>query len=80
MYKLTWITEIDKNNIPHKILTGFDGKYKFFQDRHTNRIRWALRIWPDDGLGLGNHGAEYSLFEAALAAERHCKLREEIGQ
>jgi hypothetical protein len=50
-----------------------DGLHKYWKDEA--RIRWALRAWPDDGLGVRGHGAAASLEEAQADALACHKIR-----
>ncbi len=56
-------------------VTMAEGRYRFFRCTWTSRIRWALVNYPDDGLGISNHGATNTLTEAAIAAYHNRELR-----
>lgn len=49
------------------------GLYILWKDMFSNRWRWALREWPDDDLGIPNHGAAPSV----VAAVTRCRINDE---
>ena len=60
----------------HTILT--DGPHVFFPCSWSPRIRWALRSFPDDGVGLRTHGAAWTLEEAVRDANRVLNARKAV--
>lgn len=59
------------------ILTCLDGKYVLWR-RERGRYRWALREWPDDGLGIRTHGAGEDLVDAVQQCHENHRLRKEV--
>lgn len=61
-----------------QILTCLDGKYQIWKDERDphdpKRWRWALREWPDDGLGISHYGAGRDLEAAVRACIEHDNL------
>ena len=43
------------------------------------RVRWALRDWPDDGVGRRTHGAALSLSGAVVDAWQEREQESEAG-
>jgi hypothetical protein len=54
------------------------GRYKIWGSRGDARIRWAEIAWPDDGVGICNHGAGRTLVAAVVGCFRHKCLREAL--
>jgi tripeptide aminopeptidase len=54
------------------------GQYLLWPDRYARRWRWALRSWPDDDLGMSNHGASNTLQGAIKKCRDHLKARAEF--
>jgi len=64
--------EIDDEG--HTVLT--DGRHVFFACTWTERVRWALRDYPDDGLGIRTHGAAKTLELAVQDARAMKEIRD----
>ena len=60
--------------------TCMDGQYRLWPDRTpgSGKWRWALKDWPDDGLGIQSHGSAASIEEAARACAENLRLRESV--
>jgi len=56
----------------------YEGRYRIWHDGHT--YRWSLISWPDDGIGVPNHGGSPSKLGAMAACRKHRKLREDIEE
>jgi hypothetical protein len=54
------------------------GMYVLWQDRLNKRWRWALRNWPDDNLGISNHGAADSPDKAIIRCQEHVNKRKAL--
>lgn len=61
----------------HTIVT--DGAHIYFACTWTDRVRWALRYFPDDGIGIRTHGASRTLEGAVLDAHEMKKVRDNCG-
>lgn len=78
----------DKGGTAHVLLTcvpqnstepGSQGLYLLWRDHFTRKWRWALRHWPDDDLGVPNHGAQTHLEDAVARCKAHHEDRRKLG-
>lgn len=60
--------------------TCLEDRYRLWPDRTpgSTQWRWALKEWPDDGLGIQSHGAAPSIEDAARACAENLRLRESV--
>ena len=61
-----------------RVLVCCGGRYSLWFEKRSQRVRWALRDWPDDGLGITTHGHADDLDAAVEACEANHRLRQEI--
>jgi hypothetical protein len=61
----------------HTLLT--DGVHWYFDCSWTSRVRWSLRDFPDDGIGVRTNGAAKDLRLAVMDAHRMLKIRNECS-
>lgn len=62
----------------HKVLTCVDGRYVIRTSLAGKGFRWAMRHWPNDGIGVPTHGREDSLEDAIQAAHANWEKRKSI--
>jgi len=55
------------------ILMTEDGKYHVWRG-WNGRVRWALAEWPDDGWGVKNYGASWTVRGAIQGIAAHREL------
>ncbi len=60
-----------------KVVRILDGRYRLWL-RQDGRIGWALVDWPNDGLGIQNHGAGDDEVEAYNLARAHMEASDGI--
>lgn len=47
-----------------------DGVHRFWRCPRTGGVKWARVAWPDDGVGVSNHGRAVNLRAAIKAAKK----------
>jgi len=65
------VVETSKGSVA--ILVTEDGKYHVWRAR-DGRVRWALAEWPDDGWGVKNYGASWTVRGAIEGIQGHREL------
>lgn len=59
-----------------ELLVAYD-RYKLWMGR-DGRVHWAEISWPDDGIGMCNHGNGSTIIEAVKGCYQHKKIRDQL--
>lgn len=63
-----------------KVFSILNGRYRLWYDEFSDKVRWSLVPFPDDGLGIPTHGSCRNVRYAALACVENQKLRGEVSR